>query len=112
MKLKWLLKNVTAIREAVAAGECMAGTVDSWLIWVQILYIVSDHCLHGPCIKCSHIATYVAKAIMQTTYSFSKFHPNHLIYFVSILYWLAAMDIILDRALTSTSLLYQYSQMV
>lgn len=38
VKLKWLLKNVTAIREAVAAGECMAGTVDSWLIWVRNLF--------------------------------------------------------------------------
>ncbi|KOB78854.1 Glycerol kinase-2 [Operophtera brumata] len=37
VKLKWLLKNVTAIREAVAAGECMAGTVDSWIIWLMSL---------------------------------------------------------------------------
>ncbi|KAG6457421.1 hypothetical protein O3G_MSEX010298 [Manduca sexta] len=33
VKLKWLLKNVTAVKDAVAAGECLAGTVDSWLIW-------------------------------------------------------------------------------
>ncbi|KAI8434995.1 hypothetical protein MSG28_003438 [Choristoneura fumiferana] len=33
VKLKWLLQNVTSIKDAVAAGECMAGTVDSWLIW-------------------------------------------------------------------------------
>lgn len=33
VKLKWLLTNVTAVKEAVAAGDCMAGTVDSWLIW-------------------------------------------------------------------------------
>ncbi|XP_063378111.1 glycerol kinase 3-like [Cydia fagiglandana] len=33
VKLKWLLQNVTTIKDAVAAGECMAGTVDSWLIW-------------------------------------------------------------------------------
>lgn len=36
VKLKWLLQNVTAVREAVNLGECMAGTVDSWLIWVRI----------------------------------------------------------------------------
>ncbi|XP_063821744.1 glycerol kinase 3-like [Ostrinia nubilalis] len=33
VKLKWLLQNVTAVKEAVRLGECMAGTVDSWLIW-------------------------------------------------------------------------------
>ncbi|CAH2086488.1 unnamed protein product [Euphydryas editha] len=33
VKLKWLLQNVTAVKQAVADGECMAGTVDSWLIW-------------------------------------------------------------------------------
>ncbi|XP_059047649.1 glycerol kinase-like [Achroia grisella] len=33
VKLRWLLQNVTAIKDAVAVGECMAGTVDSWLIW-------------------------------------------------------------------------------
>ncbi|XP_038215506.1 glycerol kinase-like [Zerene cesonia] len=33
VKLKWLLQNVTAIKQAVASGNCMAGTVDSWLIW-------------------------------------------------------------------------------
>ncbi|XP_050345692.1 glycerol kinase-like isoform X2 [Nymphalis io] len=33
VKLKWLLENVPAIKQAVIEGECMAGTVDSWLIW-------------------------------------------------------------------------------
>lgn len=33
VKLKWLLQNVPAVKDAVRAGECMAGTVDSWLIW-------------------------------------------------------------------------------
>lgn len=35
VKLKWLLQNVTAIRESTDLGECLAGTVDSWLIWVR-----------------------------------------------------------------------------
>ncbi|XP_022114282.2 glycerol kinase-like [Pieris rapae] len=33
VKLKWLLQNVTEIKDAVTDGNCMAGTVDSWLIW-------------------------------------------------------------------------------
>ncbi|XP_026329430.1 glycerol kinase-like [Hyposmocoma kahamanoa] len=33
VKLKWLLQNVTAVKDAVASGECLVGTVDSWLIW-------------------------------------------------------------------------------
>lgn len=41
VKLRWLLHNVTAIKEAVNAGECLAGTVDSWLIWVWVnLYYI------------------------------------------------------------------------
>lgn len=33
VKLKWLLQNVAEVKTAVKNGECMAGTVDSWLIW-------------------------------------------------------------------------------
>ncbi|CAK1581924.1 unnamed protein product [Parnassius mnemosyne] len=33
VKLRWLLQNITIIKHAVAAGECLAGTIDSWLIW-------------------------------------------------------------------------------
>ncbi|XP_039746879.1 glycerol kinase-like [Pararge aegeria] len=33
VKLKWLLQNVSAIKDAVTNGVCMAGTVDAWLIW-------------------------------------------------------------------------------
>ncbi|XP_061383438.1 glycerol kinase-like [Danaus plexippus] len=33
VKLKWLLNNVGSVKQAVNNGECMAGTVDSWLIW-------------------------------------------------------------------------------
>lgn len=36
VKLKWLLQNVTAVKDAVASGECLVGTVDSWLIWVCV----------------------------------------------------------------------------
>lgn len=40
VKLKWLLQNVSVVQKAVAEGECMAGTVDSWLIWVRLFLIV------------------------------------------------------------------------
>ena len=32
-KLKWLLQHSPAVAAAVAAGRCMFGTVDSWLIY-------------------------------------------------------------------------------
>ncbi|MBE6588959.1 MAG: glycerol kinase GlpK [Ruminococcaceae bacterium] len=32
-KLKWILDHVEGARERAAAGELMAGTVDTWLIW-------------------------------------------------------------------------------
>ncbi|TAJ48037.1 MAG: glycerol kinase [Herbiconiux sp.] len=32
-KIKWLLDNVPGARERAEAGELLAGTIDSWLIW-------------------------------------------------------------------------------
>ncbi len=32
-KIAWLIENVPAVREAVASGRALAGTVDSWLVW-------------------------------------------------------------------------------
>eukprot|EP00741_Cyanophora_paradoxa_P024740 tig00000293_g23884.t1 len=33
LKLRWLIDNCEAVRSAVAAGTCVFGTVDSWLLW-------------------------------------------------------------------------------
>ncbi|XP_076391014.1 glycerol kinase 3 isoform X2 [Megachile rotundata] len=33
LKLKWLLKNVPRVREALKKKRCMFGTIDTWLIW-------------------------------------------------------------------------------
>ena len=32
-KIKWILDNVEGVRERAKAGEILAGTVDTWLIW-------------------------------------------------------------------------------
>lgn len=32
-KIKWILDNVEGVRERAEAGELLAGTVDTWLIW-------------------------------------------------------------------------------
>jgi glycerol kinase len=32
-KIKWILDNVEGIRDKINAGEVLAGTVDTWLIW-------------------------------------------------------------------------------
>lgn len=32
-KLKWILDNVEGAREKAAAGQLLAGTIDSWLLW-------------------------------------------------------------------------------
>ena len=32
-KIKWILDNVPGARQRAEAGELLAGTVDSWLIW-------------------------------------------------------------------------------
>lgn len=33
VKLKWLQDNVPKVKKAMASGNCLFGTVDSWLIW-------------------------------------------------------------------------------
>lgn len=35
VKLRWLLDNVDAVRQAVRSERAMFGTVDSWIIWVR-----------------------------------------------------------------------------
>ncbi|WP_312692234.1 glycerol kinase GlpK [Caproiciproducens sp.] len=32
-KLKWILENVTGVAERAKAGDLIAGTLDSWMIW-------------------------------------------------------------------------------
>jgi len=32
-KIKWILDNVAGARERARAGELLAGTIDSWLVW-------------------------------------------------------------------------------
>ncbi|KAN0030443.1 hypothetical protein ACTA71_009081 [Dictyostelium dimigraforme] len=33
LKLKWLFDNCEQVREAYKRGDCLMGTIDSWLIW-------------------------------------------------------------------------------
>lgn len=33
VKLRWMIENVPAVKEAVAAGTCCFGTIESWLIY-------------------------------------------------------------------------------
>ncbi|GAB0097048.1 Glycerol kinase [Sergentomyia squamirostris] len=33
VKLRWLIANVARVREAVKGGNCLFGTVDTWLLW-------------------------------------------------------------------------------
>ncbi|XP_064642243.1 glycerol kinase-like [Lineus longissimus] len=33
LKLRWLIDNCQAVRDAIKAETCMFGTVDSWLLW-------------------------------------------------------------------------------
>lgn len=42
VKIRWLMENVEAVSEAIDKGECMFGTLDSWIIWVKITQIKSN----------------------------------------------------------------------
>uniref|UniRef100_A0A1L8E1W7 Probable glycerol kinase n=1 Tax=Nyssomyia neivai TaxID=330878 RepID=A0A1L8E1W7_9DIPT len=33
VKLRWLIQNISRVREAVRSGNCLFGTVDTWLLW-------------------------------------------------------------------------------
>lgn len=33
LKIRWLKKSVPAVRDACRDGRCLAGTVDSWIVW-------------------------------------------------------------------------------
>lgn len=32
-KILWLMENVSGVKEAIECGDCMFGTIDSWVIW-------------------------------------------------------------------------------
>lgn len=34
LKLRWLKDNIPEVRKACREGRCLAGTIDTWLIWV------------------------------------------------------------------------------
>lgn len=33
LKLRWMMDNVDGVREAMAKGKCLFGTIDTWIIW-------------------------------------------------------------------------------
>lgn len=35
VKIRWLLLNVPAVKDALETGDCLVGTVDTWLMWVR-----------------------------------------------------------------------------
>ena len=36
MKIRWLLDNIKAVKNAVEEDRLMVGTVDTWLIYVSV----------------------------------------------------------------------------
>lgn len=40
-KIKWLKQNVPSVRECIKEGNCLAGTIDSWIVWnlIQGLHV-------------------------------------------------------------------------
>lgn len=33
IKVKWIVDNVTGVQELVQAGDCLFGTLDTWILW-------------------------------------------------------------------------------
>ena len=49
LKLCWLMENSEPVRTAIAEGNCLFGTVDTWIIWVLLQYIArtcTSHFIH------------------------------------------------------------------
>lgn len=42
-KMKWLIDNVKAVRDAIDEGVCYFGTIDTWIIWVGLLLSVQEY---------------------------------------------------------------------
>lgn len=36
LKIRWLIDNIPRVKQAVDAQKCAFGTVDTWLIWVNV----------------------------------------------------------------------------
>lgn len=36
LKIRWLIDNVTEVKEAINENRCAFGTVDSWILWVSL----------------------------------------------------------------------------
>ena len=39
VKIVWLMENCFAVKEAIDAGNCLFGTIDTWLLWVRNVYV-------------------------------------------------------------------------
>ena len=40
LKIKWLIDNVTEVKEAIKKNRCAFGTVDSWILWVCLNFFL------------------------------------------------------------------------
>ena len=36
MKMRWLIENVPGVQSDLQSGDCLFGTVDTWLLWVPL----------------------------------------------------------------------------
>ena len=43
LKIRWLMDNVPAVKNAIAKGHCLFGTVDTWVVWVGGIHTL----IHG-----------------------------------------------------------------
>ena len=39
LKVKWLMENSEAVQGAIKEGRCLFGTVDTWIIWVNVVCV-------------------------------------------------------------------------
>lgn len=47
LKIRWLEQNVPSIREAILAKVCLAGTIDSWIVWNLIKELHITDCTNA-----------------------------------------------------------------
>lgn len=47
LKIRWLKQNVPSVREAMHAGVCLAGTIDSWIVWNLIKELHITDCTNA-----------------------------------------------------------------
>lgn len=62
LKIRWLIDNISCVKQAVDAKKCAFGTIDTWLIWVSTKIKIKYF-------KCYHQIPLVLRILQKVNYT-------------------------------------------